>query len=79
MTYAEKYMVETYSGLLDNLSSATKIELLEKIAKSLKRDKKSREKDFFESFGAFPSDKSAEDIIKEIRGSRKFREKDLNF
>lgn len=77
MTYAEKNIIETYSNLIENLSSIGKLELLEKLAKSLKREKKSKEKDFFSSFGAFSSDKSAEEIVAEIKASRKFREKDL--
>jgi len=79
MTHAEKYIIETYSGFFENLSSIGKIELLEKLAKSLKRDNKAKEKDFFKSFGAFASEKSAEEIALEIRESRKFREKDFNF
>ena len=44
---AEKYIIETYSEFFDNLSSIEKIELLEKLAKSLKRDNKVKEKNFF--------------------------------
>jgi len=77
MTYAEKNIIETYSNLIENLSSIGKLELLEKLAKSLKREKKSKEKDFYSSFGAFSEEKSAEEIIAEIKESRKFREKDL--
>ena len=79
MTHAEKYIIESYSGLFDSLSSIGKIELLEKLAKSLKKENKTREKDFFKSFGAFDSDKSAEEITTEIKKSRKFLEKDLKF
>ena len=79
MTHAEKYIIETYSGFFDSLSSIGKIELLEKLAKSLKRDNKVKEKTFFKSFGAFASEKSAEEIAFEIRKSRKFRDKDFNF
>ena len=79
MTHAEKYIIETYSGFFDSLSSLGKIELLEKLAKSLKRDDKVKEKNFFKSFGAFASEKSAEEIASEIRESRKFREKDFKF
>ena len=77
MTVAEKYIVETYSNLFEGLNSMSKIELLEKLAKSLKRERKSREKDFFKSFGAFGSEKSAEDINREIKESRKFNREDL--
>ena len=56
MTHAEKYIIETYSGFFDRLSSIEKIELLERLAKSLKKDNKAKEKDFFESFGALPDE-----------------------
>ncbi|WP_374443620.1 hypothetical protein [Epilithonimonas sp.] len=79
MTYAEKNIIETYSNLIDNLSSIGKMELLEKLTKSLKKEKKAKEVDFFNSFGAFSDEKSAEDIVLEIKESRKFRDKDLNF
>jgi hypothetical protein len=79
MTHAERYIVETYSGLFEGLSSVSKLELIEKLAISLRKDKKTKEKDFFKSFGAFASEKSAEEIAEEIKTSRKFREKDLKF
>ena len=79
MTHAEKYIIETYSGFFDSLSSLGKIELLERLAKSLKKDNNVKEKNFFKSFGAFASEKSAEEILSEIRESRKFREKDFKF
>jgi hypothetical protein len=40
MTHAEKNIIETYSNLLENLSSIGKLELLERLKKSLKREKK---------------------------------------
>ncbi len=40
-------------------------------------EKSKKEKDFYKSFGAFGSDKPAEEIIKEIKANRKFRKKDL--
>ena len=77
MTITEKYIVDTYSHLFDGLTSGSKIELLEKLTKSLKKDHKSKEKEFFRSFGAFGSEKNAEDIVREIKQSRKFSRKDL--
>ena len=79
MTHTEKYIVDTYSGLFDGLNSITKLELLENLAKSIRKESKSGEKDFFNSFGAFASEKTPEEIIREIKNSRKFREKDLQF
>jgi hypothetical protein len=46
----------------------------------IRADKEKREineKKFFDTFGAFPSEKSPEELAAEIRESRKFREKDL--
>lgn len=79
MTLAEQNIVETYSGLFEGLSTASKLELLVRLTKSIKKGEKSKENDFFSSFGAFVSDKSAEEIAEEIRKSRKFREKDIKF
>lgn len=77
MTHAERHIIETYSELFEGLSSVGKLELLERLAKSIRKGRKSNEKDFFSSFGGFASEKPAEEIIKDIRESRKFRSKDL--
>jgi hypothetical protein len=77
MTHAERHIVETYSELFESLSSVSKLELLERLAKSIKKGRRSNEKEFFSSFGGFASDKPAEAINKEIKESRKFRIKDL--
>ena len=77
MTNTERHIVETYSGILDNLSSSSKLELIENLAKSIRKDKKSKEKEFYKSFGAFGSEKSAEEIANEIKAARKFSNKDL--
>lgn len=79
MTVANKNIVDTYSRLFEGLDSFTKLELIERLSKSLKKEKNSKEKAFFKSFGAFNSDKSAEEIVTEIKASRKFRKKDLKF
>ena len=44
MTHAEKHIVETYSGIFESLSSVSKLELIEKLAKSIRKDTKSKEK-----------------------------------
>jgi hypothetical protein len=77
MTYTEKHLVETYSGLFEGLSSLSKIELIANLSKSLNKEKKSKKGDFYKSFGAFVSSKSAEEIIKDIRSGRKFRKKEI--
>lgn len=77
MTNAERHIIETYTGLFEGLNAVSKLELLERLAKSIRKGKKTKEKYFFSSFGAFASDKPAEEIAREIRESRKFRNKDL--
>ncbi len=79
MTYTDRHIVETYSELFEGLSSNNKIELIESLSKSLKAEKKAKENNFYKSFGAFASDKSAEEIIADIKSSRKFRKKEIKF
>lgn len=77
MAYIDRHIIDTYSSLFEGLNSLTKIELIEKLTISLKKEKKTKEAEFFKSFGAFGSGKSAEEIIKEIRESKEFISKDL--
>lgn len=77
MTITEKYIIETYSNLFNALSPLSKSKLLDKLKNSLHKENKDKEKEFFKSFGAFGSNKSAEVISKEIKESRAFKHSDL--
>lgn len=79
MSYANKNIIEMYSLLFDGLDSLTKIALIESLKKSLKREKTAKEDSFYKSFGAFASEKSAVEIVKEIKSSRKFRTREIKF
>ena len=79
MSYTDRNIVEAYSILFEGLPSLSKIELIEKLSKSLKKDKTAKESSFFKSFGAFASEKTAEEISKDIKLSRKFRSKEIKF
>lgn len=79
MSYTDKHIIESYSLLFEGLSSLSKIELIESLTKSLKREKTLKADTFFKSFGAFSSDKSAEEIILEIKSNRTFRNREINF
>ncbi len=79
MTFTDKHIIETFSGLFEGLSSSSKIELIETLSKSLKKEKTSKENIFFKSFGAFASEKPAEEIMADIKSSRKFRKKEIKF
>ena len=63
-------IVDGYVGLLDNLSTNNKLDLISKLTASVKTDLTNKKSSFKKSFGAFDSKKSAEDIIEEIRKSR---------
>ena len=51
----------------------SKLELIEKLTKSIKAQSKTKENNFFKSFGSFSTEKTSDQIIKEIKSSRKFR------
>jgi len=65
-------LIDTYFGLIKNLSSEGKQELIARISKSINKKKDSTLSSIDEMFGAFVSDKSADEIIQEIQSSRTF-------
>ena len=73
MSHTDRIIIETYSGLSERLSSLNKIESIESLSKSLKAELNSKEKAFYKSFGAFSSEKSAEEICSAIKSNRRFR------
>jgi hypothetical protein len=79
MTFTDKNIIENYFGLFESLNSMSKLELIEKLTKSLKAETKSKENNFYKSFGAFSSEKSSDEINTEIKSSRKFRNKEIKF
>ena len=79
MTFTDKNIIENYFGLFESLNSMSKLELIEKLTKSLKAETKSKESDFYKSFGAFSTEKTSDEIITEIKSGRKFRTKEIKF
>jgi len=65
-------LIDGYLHLLENLSAGSKLDLISKLSLSVKTDVKRSKKHFYKSFGAWEAGKSAEKMIQEIRGSRKF-------
>lgn len=63
-------IVDGYVGLLKNLSTGNKLDLISRLTDSVKTDLKRKKSAFKKAYGAFESQKSAEDIIEEIRNSR---------
>ncbi len=64
--------IETYFGLLKNLSRDIKLDIIGKLSKTIKSDLNKQNKSLKNSFGVWQSDKSAEEIIMELRESRNF-------
>ncbi|MGB0879026.1 MAG: hypothetical protein ACPGTO_00490 [Polaribacter sp.] len=62
--------IDNYLGLIENLSVETKQDLIEKIKKTLKISSANKKSSITDSFGAWKSKKSADDIITELRKSR---------
>jgi hypothetical protein len=79
MTFTEKNIIENYLGLFENLNSMSKLELIEKLTKSLKSENTCKESNFYKSFGAFSTEKSSDEIISDLKSSRKFRNKEIKF
>jgi len=65
-------LINGYIRLLRNLSPANKLDLIEKLSKSLRLDLTSKRKSLKRAFGAFQSDQSADELIRELRDSRHF-------
>jgi hypothetical protein len=65
-------LIEGYIRLLDNLSPDSKLDLISRLSSSVKTDITNRKKSFKKAFGAWESQRSADEIIDEIRSSRNF-------
>ncbi len=63
-------IVDGYVGLLDNLSTSDKLDLISQLTVLVKTDLTNKKSSFKKAFGAFESAKTAEEIIADIRNSR---------
>ncbi len=63
-------IVSCYIGLLSNLSTDNKLELISQLSSLVKTDLKNKQSLFKQSFGALETEETAEEMIKEIRASR---------
>ncbi len=69
-------LIDSYLGLLENLSPDNKLELISILSDSLKSSKKQTEKNSEKSLddlcGAFIFDKTSDDLISDLKNSRNF-------
>ena len=68
-------LIDSYLGLLNNLSPDSKLELISRLSDSLKGSKKPTDKSISDLYGAFISKKSADEIIIELKEGRNFNRK----
>jgi len=69
---ASTSLVDNYFGLLNGLSKENKLRLIAKLSNSIADEVVKNEDRIDKYFGAFISDKSAQEIIKELKESRNF-------
>jgi uridine kinase len=79
MSYTDNNLVETYSGLLAGMSNTGKQALIERLSAAINTEKTAIDDRFYASYGAFASEKSAEEIIAELKASRTFSHKEIKF
>lgn len=84
MGHASGHVAAIYADLFANLTAASKQELLDLLAQSLREAPAATpppdaDAAFFASFGAFADDRTPEQLLADIRASRTFREKSLDF
>ena len=61
-------LIDNYFGLIKNLSPEVKLDLIERITKTM-RNKTNEKKLLKNAFGAWNSKKSADEIINELRSN----------
>ena len=83
MGYAGGHIAAIYADLFASLTAARKQELLDALAQSLRETPAAAPPDadaaFFASFGAFADDRTPEQLLADIKASRTFRQKSLDF
>lgn len=78
MSEVEKKVVAGYASMLRGLSKEAKQELINVLSESLTEEADHPQQRHLD-FDGFIPEKTAEEIIEDLRSSRHFREKDLSF
>jgi hypothetical protein len=71
-TDANTKLLNSYVGLLQNLSTDNKLELISKLSQSIKSTSKKKKSSFYQAYGAWDQDETADELVQKIRGSRNF-------
>ncbi|MCP9770825.1 hypothetical protein EGI22_23220 [Lacihabitans sp. LS3-19] len=79
MTVTEKNIISTFKTFLRSYSLSSRETIYKKVGKSKKTNSKIKEEDFFKTFGSFSDNKSAEEIISNLKNQRNFKTKEITF
>jgi len=69
---ANTKLVDGYIGLLDNLSTNNKLDLISKLSESIKIPPEENTSRFYQAFGEWDKHESADELVKNIHNSRNF-------
>ena len=72
-------LINTYFGLLKNLSPDSKLELIAKLSNSMKTNSQAKNDSWQSLYGAFISKQSADELINDIKKARTFKRKRATF
>ena len=67
-------LIDSYISLLKNMSAQNKLDLILKLANTVKTDMERENTDFYKAFGDWDKTESAEELIETIKGSRTFNQ-----
>ena len=65
-------LIESYFSILKNLSKENKLKLIEKLSDSIKMSAPPKKNESLKLFGTFIPEKSAEELIHELKEARTF-------
>lgn len=65
-------LIDSYIGLLKNMSTQNKLNLISKLTQSVKTDMDVEQTEFYKAFGGWDKNESAEELIRTIKDSRTF-------
>lgn len=66
-------LVDIYVKILQHLNIEKRLELIAKLSQGMIEETRPQPEAFFQLYGAFNSDESAEDLIQTVRSSRTFK------
>ncbi|MCH8487594.1 MAG: hypothetical protein LAT75_12065 [Candidatus Cyclonatronum sp.] len=72
-------LINSYLSLIKNMSVSNKLDLISKLSSSMKADFDDAKVDFYDAFGAWDEEESAEALVDAIKSTRTFMRKTEEF